>query len=122
MANELNLSVNLAYAVTDHDDDSFSLDALADFVASNPATTSKILDIGTSNEALSQDDIGNLGYFLAKNLSSTAAEIIRFGNDGLNYPFRLKPGEVGMFRIDSGTLNVVSASGTPQLKIIQLED
>jgi len=122
MANEITASCSLRYRETPIDIE-FSSNSFNDDVAGNDGhfltqvvtTTPAALELGT---------IATLGYFKARNNSSTAAEIIRLKTSVSGVEFaRINAGAECMFQWDENITApyVTSDSGSPQLMYAIIE-
>jgi hypothetical protein len=81
---------------------------------------SKVLNIGTSNEAVGKGDMSTVGFTLLKNLDST--NFILAGDDGTNYPVKVLAGESALFRLNGATLNLKADTAACDVEITMIED
>lgn len=80
----------------------------------------KVLNIGTSNEAIAKGDMTTVGYVLLKNLDGT--NFVLAGDDGTNYPVKLLAGDACLFRLNGTTLNLKADTAACDVEITMLED
>ena len=81
--------------------------------------------VSVSQAALDKGSIGTLGWFIGINRSTTAAEIIEIRPvDNGNDTVKIEPGEFACFRFGSDATSpfIISASGTPTLEYLLIED
>ena len=125
MANEITASCSLRYRETPIDIE-FSSNSFNDDVAGNDGHF--LTQVVTTSEApLELGTVGTLGYFKARNNSSTSTEIIRLrtdttANSGVEFA-RINPGAECMFQWDETITapQVTSDLGSPQLMYAIIE-
>lgn len=95
MANELSIVVSMAFSKSGAQcarAESISVDVTGD------TFTHAVQEIGTSEEALAEADVGTPGYVLIKNLDAT--NYVEVGIEG-QYAIKLLAKEVALFRADA---------------------
>lgn len=81
--------------------------------------------VETTDAALDKGSITALGWFIGINRSTTAAEIIEIRPvDNGNDTVKIEPGEFACFRFGSDATApfIISASGSPTLEYLLIED
>lgn len=95
MANEITVGASLSYSKSGRSD-SYTASGLT-FTLTGTKASQHIQNIGTSEEALLDGDVGTPGWCLLKNLDSTNYVEIRPGS-GLADLVRLNAGEIALLR------------------------
>lgn len=117
MANELSLSITLAFQKTGYKRVTEALSKQVTVSGGYTASNSQL--IGTSDETLTfPGDMGTVGYVLFENLDVT--NFILIGNDGSAYPIKLLPGEIALMRF-SGTVHAKADSSACKLAFTIIE-
>lgn len=118
MADELTVSINFAFLKAGSQSIGQSLNKAV--TVAGVYTASAVQAIGTSDETLTfPADLATVGYVLFQNLDDT--NLIEIGNDGSNYPIRLKPGEIAVLRFN-GTIHAKADSAPCKLAFTIIED
>lgn len=95
MSNEISIGISMSFSkggASVQRSESISVDVAGD------TFTHAVQEIGTSEEALTEADVGTPGYVFIKNLDDT--NFVEVGIAG-QYCIKLKAGEVALFRADA---------------------
>ena len=119
MADEINITLNVVY----NDgtiSETFTSSFTGDVSEATPNVEKKVLDIGTTNEAISNGDLTGLGLAVIKNLDDT--NYLEVSTDGTNYDFRVPPGMTFPFYINDGTqLNVKFNTAAGRIQVLLID-
>jgi hypothetical protein len=115
MANELQISVNGSYNKNGAAD---IFNGSAQVTITSNAITGGIISIGTGDEVIGLGDIGTIGYVFFKNLD--AVNFVVVGNNGSDYPLKLKAGESCLVRWNAAAIHAKAdtAACNLQFKLI----
>lgn len=101
MADELNITISFNFEKSGSQPIAIAPSDVVTVAGSYVAQATQL--IGTSDETLTYPaDLATVGYCVFQNLDGT--NYIEIGNDGSNYPVRLKAGEIAVFRFN-GTVH-----------------
>jgi hypothetical protein len=90
---------------------------------SNARFVDKILDIGTSAETISFDDISTEGYVMLQNVDSSNYVTLGPDSGGQVNLLKLDAGDVAVFRIDpAAVLKATADTATVKLRVVCYEN
>ena len=117
MANELSLSVSLAFSKGGA---SVARSEGIQVTVTGDAFSHEVQEIGTVEEALAQgSELGTPGYIFIKNLDST--NYVEIGSTTGVYDIKLKAGEVCLYRHNSATVYAKSNTATCNVEYVLIE-
>jgi len=117
MANELTYAATLNFAKSGSNSIAKGLTDTIDVAGAYVADAQQL--IGTVDETLTYPaDLATVGMCIFQNLDAT--NYIEIGNDGSNYPIRLKAGEFGIFRFN-GTIHAKANTAACKLGFTIIE-
>lgn len=118
MADELNIVMAISFSkggAVANRGESIQVDVTGD------AFTHQVQAVGTSEEELAQGaDLGTPGYIFIKNLDDT--NYVEIGSTTGVYDIKLKPGEIALYRHNSGTVYAKANTDTCNVEYWLIED
>lgn len=118
MANELQLAVSLLY---NKNGVRLPIDATKRVTVTGDYFTHTPQEVGTIEEELAQGaDLGTPGYLYLKNLNDTY--FVEVGSTTGVYAIKLKPGEIALYRHNSGTIYAKANTAACIVEYCLIED
>jgi len=110
MAKEGTLSINLRFAkgAVSFNFRPAVISPQFDVAGNNPLQT--IYSIGLTDTVLDLLNVGTPGYVVLHNLDAVSTQFV--GNDGVNYPTRLKPGDFAAYRFNGANIHAITVGST----------